>query len=486
MNPDLFEAYAGDRSRFGGPPPGSHSGAAGGAACGDLVRISLCCEGGVVAKVTIAAEGCLAAHACAAAAAELAEGRTILDLARVGSADIVSELGGLSPQAHHAAGLAADALHRAVTALIASEGALVPAEGSGGLVLVAMSGGVDSAVAALLERDAGNEVVAVTLKLWADQHNDGAKSCCSPEAVLGARGLAHSLGLPHLTMDLEDDFRTEIVDEFLSGYASGRTPNPCVRCNGRLRLDAMLDLAERIGAAGLATGHYARIVDDGSGPLLARASDDNKDQTYMLTALRPGSLARMRFPLGELTKPEVREIAAAAGLPVANRAESQDLCFLAGEGRRGFLARHGGLRDREGPISDRSGRVIGRHRGHHNFTVGQRRGIGIAASEPLYVLETDSESNRVVVGTREQLAVHTVELRQATLLRGAGEVDSVKLRYRSKQLRCAVEPHEAAPGFHELLTIRLEEPASGVAPGQVASLMRGDQVVGHATISRGV
>ena len=489
MNPDLFEAYAGDRSRFGDPPPGSHSGAAGGAACGDLVRISLCCRDGVIERVRIAADGCAAASACAAAVGELAEGRRVLDASRIGAAEVATELGGLSAQAHHAAGLATDALHRALTALITSDEPLVRKGDQpepGPLVLVAMSGGVDSAVAALLERDAGNEVVAVTLKLWADQHNDGAKSCCSPEAVLGARGLAHSLGLPHLTMDLEDDFRTEIVDEFLSGYASGRTPNPCVRCNGRLRLDAMLDLAERIGAAGLATGHYARIVDDGSGPLLACASDDNKDQTYMLTALRPSSLARMRFPLGELTKPEVREIAAAAGLPVANRAESQDLCFLAGEGRRGFLARHGGLRDLEGPISDRSGRVIGRHRGHHNFTVGQRRGIGIAASEPLYVLETDAESNRVVVGTREQLAAHTVELRQATLLRGAGEVDSVKLRYRSKQLLCVVEPHEAAPGFHELLTIRLEEPASGVAPGQVASLMRGDQVIGHATISRGV
>ncbi len=487
MNPELLEDYAADRSRVGDPLPGSHSGAAGGAACGDLVRISLRCRDGVIERVTIAAEGCAAASACAAATAELADGREVLEASRIGAAEIAAELGGLSPQAHHAAGLAADALHRALTALIASDEPLVPRDDSNGsLVLVAMSGGVDSAVAALLERDAGNDVVAVTLKLWADQHNDGAKSCCSPEAVLGARGLAHSLGLRHLTMDLEDDFRTEIVDEFLSGYASGRTPNPCVRCNGRLRLDAMLDLAERIGARGLATGHYARIVDDGHGPLLARASDDNKDQTYMLTALRPGSLARMRFPLGELTKPAVREIAAAAGLPVANRAESQDLCFLAGEGRRGFLARHGGLGDREGPISDRSGRVIGRHRGQHNFTVGQRRGIGVAASEPLYVLETDADSNRVVVGTREQLAVHTVELREATLLREAAEVDSVKLRYRSKQLLCVVEPQGAAPGFHDALTIQLDEPASGVAPGQVASLMRGDQVVGHATISRGV
>jgi tRNA-specific 2-thiouridylase len=191
----------------------------------------------------------------------------------------------------------------------------------------------------------------------------------------------------------------------------------------------------------------------------------------------------MRFPLGELTKPEVREIAAAAGLPVASKRDSQDLCFLAGEGRRGFLARHGDLGDREGPIHDRAGRVLGRHRGQHNFTVGQRRGIGVATGEPLYVLETDAAANSVVVGSREQLATRTVALRDATLLRDATQVDAVKLRYRSKRLACTLEPSEAAAGRHNAITARLSEPAFGVAPGQVASLMRGDQIVGHATIA---
>ena len=241
-----------------------------------------------------------------------------------------------------------------------------------------MSGGVDSAVAALLERERGAEVVAITVKLWADPETDGAKACCSPEAVLGARGLAHSLGIPHFTLDLEEEFRRRVVGRFVSGYAEGKTPNPCVLCNGEVRLAAMIDLAERLGAERLLTGHYARIVEDAEGPLLASAADEAKDQSYMLAALPPELLGRLGFPLTELTKPEVREIAARHGLAVARKAESQDLCFLAGQGKRGFLRRHGGLGDREGAVLDRSGRAVGRHRGHHNFTVGQRRGIGVS------------------------------------------------------------------------------------------------------------
>lgn len=495
MNREIFEHYLRDDSRQGDPPADAFSGSVGGAACGDLVRISVAVEGWRVAGLTFDSEGCAAARAAAAATAELVEGHDVVDAARIGPSDVAAELGGLSPQGRHAADLAADALHRALTAFFCSPRPAVggnsqtdrdpspyPANPSRDTVLVAMSGGVDSAVAALLERDAGNDVIAVTLKLWADQHNDGEKSCCSPQAVIGARGVAHSLGLSHLTMDLEDEFRAAVVDPFVAGYAAGRTPNPCVRCNGSLRLDAMLALAQRLGAAGLATGHYARVIDDGEGSLLAPAADASKDQTYMLSALAPASLERMRFPLADLTKPEVREIAHAAGLPVAAKADSQDLCFLAGEGRRGFLARHGGLADRPGPITDRSGRELGRHRGHHHFTVGQRRGIGVASREPLYVLETDAAANRVVVGTHPELGVSNVAVRDAVLHRDAGQVDAVKLRYRSKPMPALVEPARAPAGRHDWLSLRLREPAFGVAPGQVASLMSGGAIVGHATI----
>jgi tRNA-specific 2-thiouridylase len=254
-----------------------------------------------------------------------------------------------------------------------------------------------------------------------------------------------------------------------------------VRCNGQVRIDAMLGLARRLGAGALATGHYARVADDGEGPLLAAPADHAKDQTYMLSAIGRETLGRMRFPLAGLSKPEVREIAAAAKLAVASKAESQDLCFLAGEGKRGFLERHGRLGERPGEIVDSAGTVLGSHSGHHQFTVGQRRGIGIGGSEPLYVLGTDAESNRVVVGRRGELATSRVHVRAATLHRPGGRVDRVKLRYRSRPIPCSVGA--VAPGSHDELWLELAEPAHGVAPGQTACLMDGELVVGQGTIA---
>jgi tRNA-specific 2-thiouridylase len=360
----------------------------------------------------------------------MVNGETVIDAARIETDQLDAAIGGLTPAKRHAAQLAADALHRALASAAASSQRL--ADPSPKRVLVAMSGGVDSAVAALLEQEAGAEVVGVTLKLWADPYTDGAKACCSPEAVLGARSLAHSLGIPHLTLDLEEEFRRRVVSGFVSGYAAGATPNPCIVCNGEVRIAAMIDLAERIGATHLITGHYARIVDDGAGPLLSAAADPAKDQSYMLAALPPALLGRLRFPLTDLKKPEVRAIAERHGLSVARKPESQDLCFLAGQGKRKFLDRHGGLRDSDGAVVDRSGTQIGRHRGHHNFTVGQRRGIGVSANRPLYVLARDAAANTVTVGAREELEARTVQLRKAVLHREGAVVDAIKLRYRSR------------------------------------------------------
>jgi tRNA-specific 2-thiouridylase len=478
VNRDLFEAYLGDDSRRGPAPEGAFTGSAGGAPCGDLVRLSLVVEDDRIERVSFDHEGCSATAAAVAAAVELAHGGSVLEAARVGPGEIEAELGGLGPSHRHAAVLAADALHRALSGLAGSGLPLAEPTSDGERVLVALSGGVDSAVAALREREAGREVVAVTLKLWADRRTDGERSCCSPEAVLGARRLAHSLGTPHLTLDLETEFRAGVVGPFLRGYAEGRTPNPCVLCNGDLRIDAMIALADRLGAARLATGHYARVVDDGDGPLLAAAADAAKDQTYMLSGLRPGSLARLRFPLGELTKPEVREIASRAGLEAAGRAESQDLCFLAGQGKREFLRRHAGFDERPGDVVDRRGRRLGSHMGHHNFTVGQRRGLGVGGGDPLYVLGTDAQTNTVIAGPRSELATRRVRIRGARLLRPAHRVDGVRLRYHSPSRACRLEvggdPSEAI--------VALAEPVDGAAPGQVACLLDGDLVVGHGTI----
>ena len=468
-----------DHSRRGPVTDGAVSGAAGGSACGDLARISLSLDGGRITEVSFDSEGCAATSAACAAAGELAEGSSAIDAARIGAPEIDSALGGLSPAMRHAAGLAADALHRALAATAASGRQL--AEAGDGRVLVAMSGGVDSATAALMERERGADVVAVTLKLWADRRTDGERSCCSPGAVISARELAHSLGLPHFTLDLENRFRAEVVDRFVSGYAAGRTPNPCVLCNGEVRIEAMADLAGRLGAAHLVTGHYARIVDDGEGPLLAAAADPAKDQSYMLGALPPRVLGRLRFPLAEMRKPAVRALAQRHGLAVARRPDSQDLCFLAGRGKRSFLREHGGIEDREGSIVDAGGRALARHRGQHHFTVGQRRGIGVAAAEPLYVLATDADTNTVAVGTRAELQTDAVAVRDVTLHRRADRVDRVRLRYRSRTVGCSMSAAEA--GRHESLELQLSEPFAGAAPGQLAALMSGETIVGHGTIA---
>src|SRR5689334_1450266 len=479
MDQEILEAYLHDESRRGPVPDGAFTGAAGGAACGDLSRLSLRIERGRIAAVSFEAEGCGATRAASAAVAEMVDGAEVLAAARIGAAEVDAAIGGLTPAKLHAAQLAADALHRALAQAAASSETL--AGSAQRRILVAMSGGVDSAVAALLERERGAEVLGVTLKLWADPDTDGAKACCPPEAVLGARALTHSLGVPHLTLDLEEEFRRRVVAEFVSGYAAGRTPNPCIACNGEVRIAAMVDLARRLGAEYLVTGHYARIVEDGEGSLLAAAADQKKDQSYMLAALPPAMLGRLRFPLTELTKPQVREIAARHDLAVARKPESQDLCFLSGQGKADFLQRHGGVHEREGDLLDRSGRRLGRHRGHHNFTVGQRRGIRVSAEEPLYVLAKDGEANTVTVGTRGELMERTVRLRDALLHRDGERVDAVRLRYRSRPVPAKVDATET--GRHAELEVTLGEEFAGVSPGQTAVLLSGETIVGHGTIA---
>lgn len=460
-----------------------HTGAAGGAACGDLIRVSVRVRDGVVAEAGFEASGCAAVRAAGSAAVELVEGQPVLRCASVSPKTVAAELGGLTPASMHAAELAADALHRAL-GLAARDGA-VRVAARPGRCLVAMSGGVDSAAAAQLALDAGEDVLAVTLELWSDPATDGDKSCCSPQAVTGARALAHRMGIPHFTLDLRERFRADVVDDFLGGYADGQTPNPCVRCNGLVRFDSMLELAGRLGAAKLVTGHYARIARDPEGPLVRAGADPAKDQSYVLARLTGVELERLRFPLGELEKPRVRALAAAAGLPVAHKPESQDLCFLAGSGARDFMLRHGGREvdaaEQGGDLVDRDGQVLGRHGGHHRFTVGQRRGIGVASTEPFYVLAKDAASNRVVVGPRAQLRTDSVSVAPVTLHRPGDRARAVRMRYHAPAVTCSVEgPRDA--GVQERVRLKLGRRIAGAAPGQTACLMDGDLVVGWGTM----
>src|SRR3984957_18073695 len=477
MDTLAFEHHLTSPQGEGHVPADAFTLTAGGGECCDEFTFSIQTDGTHVTDAGFSANGCGASHAAGSAAVTLVRGRSLLEAARVGPAEIAEELGGLSPAKRHAADVAAEALARALGAAVSTRGAL-SAGGSQTRTLVAMSGGVDSSVVALLcAKD--SEAVAVTLELWADPENDAEKSCCSSSAVAQARALAHSLGLPHFTLDLRDEFRAGVVEPFIASYAAGDTPNPCVGCNGHVRLDAMIAFADRLGCATLATGHYAR-VDDG---LLKLAADAAKDQTYMLAALSPEALSRMRFPLGDLEKPQVRAIAAEAGLPVASKVDSQDLCFLAGPTRGRFLSRPGGIVAHTGDIVDHEGVVLGQHDGHELFTVGQRRGVGISSSEPLYVLEKDASANRVVVGPRERLLTTSVRVRGARLHRDGARVDRVKLRYRSQPLEARVCDAVAA-GSHRELMLELGEPIVGAAPGQLACPVDGELIVGWGTITR--
>ncbi len=359
----------------------------------------------------------------------------------------------------------------AVDALANALAQIFRAEPMPGRVAVAMSGGVDSAVALLR---AGPGAIGVTLRLWLDpQGPDAERACCSPEAVLAARATCHRLGLPHVTLDLREEFRRAVVEPFVRGYAAGETPNPCIRCNGSFRFAELLAFAERAGAGRLATGHYARIVERDGRLLLARATDERKDQSYMLARLDPRFLDRLWFPLGEQGKDETRAEAGRAGLEVASRAESQEACFLAGGDYRDFLARHG-LAAEDGPVVDEQGNELGRHAGFWRFTPGQRKGIGVAAGEPLYALRSEPGTNAVVVGPRAALATDEVTARGRLHV----ELDraEVKLRYRSPPVGASVTSTDG--GFR----LRLDRPAYGVAPGQTAVLYDRDAVVGAGTI----
>jgi tRNA-specific 2-thiouridylase len=345
-------------------------------------------------------------------------------------------------------------------------------------VAVAMSGGVDSAVALLHARDAGYEPVGVTLRLWVDPAGpDASRACCAPDAVLAARELCHELCVPHVTLDARDRFRQTVVGSFVRGYAAGETPNPCARCNGSLRFDALLALAARIGAARLATGHYARVVRHRGRLLVASSTDPVKDQSYMLGLVDPGILSRLWFPLGDQSKTTTRAEARAAGLPVAERPESQEACFLAGDDYRAFLARHG-LAGADGPVIDVTGRQIGRHDGYWRFTPGQRRGLGVGGGRgPLYAVATIPERNTVIAGPREALARRRIGVREGRL-HVPVERAEVKLRYRSPAVPALVET--TGRGFD----LHLEQPVEAVAPGQAAVLYEDGAVVGAGVISR--
>jgi tRNA-specific 2-thiouridylase len=401
---------------------------------------------------------------------EWASVRLRIDGERIVDADaegLAEDLRGLSLL--EAAAVPGDDL--ATDALAAAIGPVFRAAASPGRTAVAISGGVDSAVALLR---AGPGALGVTLRLWVDpKAPETERACCSATSVLAARRLCHERGVPHVTLDLREEFRRAVVEPFVRGYARGETPNPCTRCNGGFRFAELLAFARRAGARKLATGHYARIVERDGQLLLARAADPEKDQSYMLAGVPPRLLERIEFPLGAQTKAETRAEAASAGLAVASRADSQEACFLGGDDYRAFLERRG-LRREPGLVVADDGTPLGTHDGYWRFTPGQRKGIGVATSKPLYALRTHAATNTLVVGPRGALARDRVTVR-GRLHAPAARVEA-KLRYRSPAVAASVEP--TARGFR----LALDEPAYGVAPGQTAVLYEDDAVVGAGTV----
>jgi tRNA-specific 2-thiouridylase len=461
-----------DSSHAGPAGRGAVAGEAGDTGCGDAVRIELAVDAGRVLRARHRTFACPHATAGAALACSLAEGRSLLDAARIGAGELESALRP-GPHNRECVALAADALHGALARAIET-GQVGP---HAQRVVVAMSGGVDSAVALIKTLEAGLEPVGVTLRLWIDPSApDSERACCSPQSVRAARSACHAAGVPHVTLDLRDRFHEQVVGDYLRGHAAGLTPNPCVRCNGSFRFDALAAAADRIGAKTLVTGHYARVVRRDGRPALARGLDPDKDQSYMLARVPEAILDRVWFPLGEQRKAETRAQARAAGLEAAGRRESQEVCFVGGGDHRAFVERHGGA-GAAGDVVDEAGTVLAAHGGVHRFTPGQRRGLGVSGGEPLFVLRVDGGSGRVIAGPRRALARSTVTVVPGAMSAPVRRVEA-KLRYRSRPLPATVREIEGG------LVLDLDEPAYGVAPGQAAVLYDGDVVVGSGVIAR--
>jgi tRNA-specific 2-thiouridylase len=349
-------------------------------------------------------------------------------------------------------------------------------------IAVAMSGGVDSSVAAALLKEEGHEVIGVTMQLrpLSDEKNNGN----SLDAIEDARKVARKLGIPHHIIDLRDIFTCTIIADFCREYSLGNTPNPCVLCNKYIKFGLLWEKARELGAALMATGHYARIETDNSGKyLLKKGGDQRKDQSYFLCQLTQEQLSRTLFPLGNLTKVKVRQIASELKLPVAERPESQEICFIPDNNHIGFLKDHALTPAEPGPILDRKGNVLGQHEGIAFYTIGQRKGLGIAAAKPLYVTAIKPGKNAVVVGTKEQ--TYTSELVADNLNWIAGSMPEqpiivkARVRYRHMEAEAIVSPLDKASVY-----VKFAEPQMAITPGQAVVFYDGDTVIGGGTIIR--
>lgn len=347
-------------------------------------------------------------------------------------------------------------------------------------IAVAMSGGVDSSTAAALLHESGEEIFGLMLRLWSPSGKRN--RCCSPEAMASARRVAGLLEIPFYTIDAREQFKELVVDGFIDGYRRGRTPNPCIACNQEIRWTLMLDRALALGATHMATGHYARLAERGSQVMLLRAIDPQKDQSYVLSFLQQDQLAKTLFPLGTFTKTEVRAHARRLRLPVADRHDSQDLCFLGDGGYRAFLRQTAESLPPPGLITDQLGNILGEHRGLHDYTIGQRRGIGISAQEPLYVLEKHLADNRLIVGPRAALGRTEFSAQQMNWISPTPPSEpvraSVQVRYNGQEAMGTVYPEGNGSA-----RVELDSPLPNITPGQGSVFYRGERCLGGGIIA---
>jgi tRNA-specific 2-thiouridylase len=350
-------------------------------------------------------------------------------------------------------------------------------------VVIAMSGGVDSSVAAALLKQQGYEVIGMMLRLWSEPGKEESNRCCTPDSMAQARRVAAKLDIPFYVVDAKDVFRKTVVQYFLDGYAAGGTPNPCLVCNRSIRWEFLLNHALALGADFMATGHYARKMKDESGKMkLMRAVDASKDQSYVLHVLTQEKLQRALFPVGDYPKTEIRQIAESFGLPTASRADSQDLCFLAGDDYRNFIQRNAPDMLQPGEIVTRDGKVLGQHSGLANYTIGQRKGLNLASPVPLYVLTKDAPRNTLVVGTEDELGSTELTAKDVNWLSGDAPPGpfraEVKIRYTARPVSAEVTPLENGTRAQ----VRFEAPARDVTAGQAAVFYVGEEVLGGGII----
>ncbi|HNM78099.1 MAG TPA: tRNA 2-thiouridine(34) synthase MnmA [Tepidiformaceae bacterium] len=351
-------------------------------------------------------------------------------------------------------------------------------------MVVGMSGGVDSSVAAALLHEQGYEVIGVTMRLWTETRPEeyrGRQQCCSVEDIDDARRVAGQLGIRHYVMNFEEEFREHVVKDFVAEYAAGRTPNPCVRCNEHIKYRALVDRLPALDAEFVATGHYARVQHSESGHRLLRAVDLAKDQSYVLYMLGQEQLAQLRLPVGELTKDEVRAHARRLGLDVAAKPDSVEICFVPGNDYRAFL--DGRLEQQPGELQDETGAVIAEHSGIANYTIGQRKGLGVATGEPRYVTALDPVRNIVTIGPEDGLFATTVEVSGLSWVSGnapaAGAHFEAKARYKAEPAAA-----ELVSCSQDGAVVRFERRQRALTPGQTIAFYAGDEVLGGGTIER--